>query len=56
MTGDGKKVVFDDGSWLLVRKSGTEPYLRFYAEAGTLVEARRLIALSMKRWQDAKGH
>lgn len=56
MTGDGKKVVFDDGSWLLVRKSGTEPYLRFYAEAGTLAEARRLIALSIKRWQDAKGH
>lgn len=30
---DGFKVHLDDGSWLLVRPSGTEPKLRLYAEA-----------------------
>ncbi len=30
---DGVKVLLSDGSWLLVRPSGTEPKLRVYAEA-----------------------
>jgi len=30
---DGAKFVFDDGSWLLARLSGTEPLLRLYVEA-----------------------
>jgi phosphomannomutase len=30
---DGRKMVFDDGSWLMVRPSGTEPKIRFYVEA-----------------------
>lgn len=30
---DGRKMVFDDGSWLMVRASGTEPKVRFYVEA-----------------------
>ncbi|HKJ57893.1 MAG TPA: phosphoglucomutase/phosphomannomutase family protein, partial [Halobacteriales archaeon] len=30
---DGFKVLLADGSWLLVRPSGTEPKLRVYAEA-----------------------
>jgi len=33
-TADGFKLVLEDGSWLLVRPSGTEPKLRVYAEAG----------------------
>ncbi len=32
---DGFKLLLEDGSWLLVRPSGTEPKLRIYAEAGT---------------------
>ena len=32
---DGVKVWFDDGSWILVRPSGTEPIYRLYAEAST---------------------
>ncbi len=32
LTLDGLKVVFDDGSWLLLRASGTEPKFRFYVE------------------------
>ena len=32
-TNDGFKFWCDDGSWLLVRFSGTEPLVRVYAEA-----------------------
>ncbi len=32
---DGIKLVFDDGSWLMIRPSGTEPKVRFYIEART---------------------
>ncbi|MFZ5995505.1 MAG: phosphoglucomutase [Thermodesulfobacteriota bacterium] len=32
---DGYKMVFADGSWLLIRPSGTEPKVRFYVEART---------------------
>lgn len=34
-TVDGVKLLLEDGSWLLVRPSGTEPKLRIYAEAGS---------------------
>ena len=30
---DGRKMVLDDGSWLMIRPSGTEPKVRFYVEA-----------------------
>jgi len=30
---DGVKYYLNDGSWLLIRASGTEPVLRVYAEA-----------------------
>jgi phosphomannomutase len=32
-TTDGVKYYLNDGSWLLIRPSGTEPILRVYAEA-----------------------
>jgi phosphomannomutase len=32
---DGFKTLLADGSWLLIRPSGTEPKLRVYAEAGS---------------------
>ena len=47
---DGFKYIFEDGSWLLIRPSGTEPVLRLYSEAGDparvalLLEAARGIA------------
>ena len=37
-TNDGFKFWLDDGSWLLVRFSGTEPLVRVYAEATTAEE------------------
>jgi phosphomannomutase len=39
---DGRKMVFDDGSWLMIRPSGTEPKVRFYVEAR---EKKKQIAL-----------
>jgi phosphoglucomutase len=30
---DGSKLVFEDGSWVGYRHSGTEPVVRFYSEA-----------------------
>jgi len=33
VTVDGAKVIFDDGSWVLVRASGTEPLIRCYIES-----------------------
>jgi len=35
VTLDGHKFVLDDGSWLLMRLSGTEPVVRLYVEAGS---------------------
>jgi phosphoglucomutase len=46
---DGLKLEFEDGSWLLVRPSGTEPLSRIYAEAATLEKANRL-AKEAERW------
>ncbi|MGA2429636.1 MAG: phosphoglucomutase/phosphomannomutase family protein [Candidatus Acidiferrum sp.] len=39
---DGAKFVFDDGSWMLVRLSGTEPLLRLYVEADSPKASARL--------------
>jgi len=41
---DGVKLVGEDGSWLLIRPSGTEPVLRLYAEAPTDEQVSRLLA------------
>lgn len=35
VTIDGMKYLLEDGSWLLFRKSGTEPVVRIYGEAST---------------------
>jgi alpha-D-glucose phosphate-specific phosphoglucomutase len=40
---DGNKYIFGDGSWLLFRKSGTEPVVRLYAEATTTQALDELI-------------
>jgi phosphomannomutase len=41
---DGFKLLLADGSWLLVRPSGTEPKLRIYAEAGTRERIEELLS------------
>jgi phosphomannomutase len=43
---DGFKFYLEDGSWVLLRTSGTEPLIRVYAEAGSDAEVQaRLAAL-----------
>jgi phosphomannomutase len=39
---DGLKIVLDDGSWLLMRPSGTEPVVRIYTEAASPVASQQL--------------
>ena len=40
---DGVKYVLADGSWLLIRPSGTEPVLRIYAESTDEAGVRALL-------------
>ena len=42
-TMDGFKYIFDENRWLMIRPSGTEPVLRTYAEAPTLIEVRTIL-------------
>ncbi len=42
-TDDGFKFYMDDGSWVLMRMSGTEPLMRVYAEATTHDRVEELI-------------
>lgn len=42
---DGIKLICEDQSWLMFRGSGTEPIMRSYAEAKSLVQAKKLLAL-----------
>jgi len=45
---DGLKLWYSDGSWILIRPSGTEPVFRLYAEA---VKRERVIELIDKHKQ-----
>src|ERR1700730_11602419 len=40
---DGAKFVFEDGSWMLLRLSGTEPLLRLYVEAESEAATKKLV-------------
>ncbi|HKF26115.1 MAG TPA: hypothetical protein VKB24_09070, partial [Candidatus Acidoferrum sp.] len=40
---DGAKFVFEDGSWMLMRLSGTEPLLRLYVEAENSSASAKLV-------------
>ncbi len=40
---DGLKIIREDGSWVLMRLSGTEPVVRVYCEAPSQTELERLI-------------
>src|SRR5215472_5444447 len=45
---DGAKFTFEDGSWMLLRLSGTEPLLRLYAEAGSAAASAKLTSEATK--------
>ncbi len=40
---DGVKILFEDGSWLLVRPSNTEPIIRLFSEAKTHSQAQQIV-------------
>ena len=40
---DGVKFVFADGSWMLMRPSGTEPMVRIYAESESVADVDVLL-------------
>jgi phosphoglucomutase len=46
---DGMKLVFDDGSWVCYRLSGTEPVVRIYSEARVESDLAKLAAAA-KNW------
>jgi len=46
-TFDGVKFIARDGSWLMLRGSGTEPILRIYAEAPSDEAAQKLLRLGV---------
>jgi len=45
---DGAKFIFEDGSWILMRPSGTEPLVRIYAEASNEQELEVLLESGRK--------
>ena len=46
---DGLQLTFDDGAWVLMRPSGTEPVVRIYTEAATMAESQKL-AKDARAW------
>ncbi|MEK7382014.1 MAG: hypothetical protein AAB262_01860, partial [Elusimicrobiota bacterium] len=46
---DGLKIVLEDGHWLLMRPSGTEPLMRVYAESDKAERTLALLELA-KKW------
>ncbi|HEV2114327.1 MAG TPA: phosphoglucomutase/phosphomannomutase family protein, partial [Terriglobales bacterium] len=46
---DGLKLIFEDGSWVCYRMSGTEPVVRIYSEARSPEDLRKLSAAA-KEW------
>jgi len=42
-------MAFDDGAWVLMRPSGTEPVVRIYSESSTIAESQK-IADDARKW------
>ncbi len=47
-TRDGFRYKLEDGSWLLIRFSGTEPLVRIYAECSSMDEVQKLIQVGQE--------
>jgi phosphomannomutase len=46
---DGLQLIFQDGAWVLMRPSGTEPVVRIYIEAASPAESQEL-AEGARKW------
>lgn len=46
---DGVKLIFENGDWVLMRPSGTEPVIRVYTEAASQ-EASKKLAQDARKW------
>jgi len=53
ITIDGVKFLLEDGSWFMIRASGTEPKVRFYIDARDPKESKALFALAEKLTREA---
>lgn len=51
---DGFKFYLKDGSWLLIRPSGTEPIFRLYAETESMEASEKLVRVAQKFVQSEK--
>jgi phosphoglucomutase len=51
---DGLKLVFEGGSWILIRAAGTEPKIRLYAEGRSNEEQRHLMHTVRKMFTDRR--
>ncbi len=49
---DGRKMIFEDGSWVMIRPSGTEPKVRFYVESRTEEGTSDLVITAKKLLQE----
>jgi len=47
---DGVKMNFADGSWLLFRKSGTEPIIRIYCESPDAALVQTILDRASRNW------
>ena len=47
-TTDGFRFILADGTWLLIRFSGTEPLIRIYAESDSMERVKRLLKFGKK--------
>jgi phosphomannomutase len=45
---DGVKMNFDDGTWILFRKSGTEPIVRIYCESPDAGRVGEMLAVAVR--------
>ncbi len=52
---DGLKYQFTDGSWLLIRASGTEPLVRVYVDSPSPARARELSDMGMEAVKRSMG-
>jgi phosphoglucosamine mutase len=43
LTIDGVRLTLEDGAWVLIRPSGTEPYIRITSEAKSAERANALV-------------